>query len=71
MLVLSRKVGEKIIIGDHIILTIVELKGSRIKIGIEAPPDVRVHREEIFKALGLQAEDGVFTPPELDQAKIA
>ena len=48
MLVLSRKVGEKIHVGDNITVTILETRGSRIRIGIEAPRDVRIQREEMI-----------------------
>ena len=47
MLVLSRKVGEKIQVGDNITVTILETRGSRIRIGIDAPRDVRIQREEV------------------------
>jgi carbon storage regulator len=47
MLVLSRKLGEKIIIGDNIVITIVKIDRNQIRIGIEAPQDVPVYREEI------------------------
>ena len=47
MLVLSRKLGEKIIIGDNIVLTIVKIDRNQIRIGIEAPQDIPVYREEI------------------------
>lgn len=47
MLVLSRKVGEKLIIGDNITLTINRISGNRVKIGIEAPNHVRVVRDEL------------------------
>lgn len=47
MLVLSRKVGEKLIIGDNIVIQIVEVSGHRVRIGIEAPPHVEVLREEL------------------------
>ena len=47
MLVLSRKPGEKLLIGDQITITIVEVQGNRIRIGIEAPDDVRVLRSEL------------------------
>ena len=51
MLVLSRHPDEKIHIGDHIVLTVVEVRGDRVRIGIEAPRDVVVHRQEIFEAI--------------------
>ena len=47
MLVLSRKLGEKIVIGDNILVTVVKIDRNQIRIGIEAPPDVPVYREEI------------------------
>jgi len=47
MLVLSRKVGEEILIGDNIRLTILATKGERVRIGIAAPPEVRVDRYEL------------------------
>jgi carbon storage regulator len=47
MLVLSRKLGEKIVIGDNILVTVVKIDRNQIRIGIEAPSDVPVYREEI------------------------
>lgn len=47
MLVLSRKLGEEIIIADHIRVKIVGIQGNRVKLGIIAPEDVTIHREEI------------------------
>jgi carbon storage regulator len=47
MLVLSRKLGEKIVIGDNILVTVVKIDRNQIRIGIEAPPEVPVYREEI------------------------
>lgn len=47
MLVLSRKLGEKIVIGDNIVLTVVKIDRNQIRLGIEAPTDVPVFREEI------------------------
>jgi len=47
MLVLSRKLGEKIIIGDNIVVTVVKIDRNQIRIGIEAPSDIPVYREEI------------------------
>jgi carbon storage regulator len=51
MLVLSRKSNESIRIGDCIVITVVELSRGRVRLGIEAPNEVPVHREEIFRAL--------------------
>jgi carbon storage regulator len=47
MLVLSRKLGEKIVIGDNIVVTVVKIDRNQIRIGIEAPQDISVYREEI------------------------
>jgi carbon storage regulator len=47
MLVLSRKLGEKIVIGDNIVITVVKIDRNQIRIGIEAPQQVPVYREEI------------------------
>ncbi len=47
MLVLSRKVGESIVIDDHIKVTVVEIRGDKIRLGIEAPRDIAVWREEL------------------------
>lgn len=48
MLILTRKLGESITIGDDIKITFLDAKGKQIKIGIEAPPNIAVHREEIY-----------------------
>ena len=48
MLVLTRKIGEGIIIGDDIRITVVELKGGGVRIGIDAPREMKVHRQEVF-----------------------
>ncbi len=54
MLILTRKLGESITIGDHIKITLLEIKGKQIRIGIEAPPEVIVHREEIYRIIQAQ-----------------
>lgn len=51
MLILSRKVDEKIKIGDDITLTIIEVHGDMVKIGVEAPKSVKVFRQEVFDAI--------------------
>lgn len=51
MLILSRKIGEGIAIGEEIQIRILEIKGGQVKIGIEAPHDVTVHREEIYRKI--------------------
>ena len=51
MLVLTRNRGEKIVVADNIIITIIEVRGDKVRIGIEAPRDVSVHREEIYNEI--------------------
>ncbi len=48
MLVLTRKVGEEILIGDRIRLKVMEVSGSKVRLGIEAPQDLRIYREEVL-----------------------
>ncbi|QIK84289.1 carbon storage regulator CsrA [Sanguibacter sp. HDW7] len=51
MLVLSRKVGESVLIGDDIVVTVVELRGDAVRLGIDAPRSTRVHRAEVAVAV--------------------
>ncbi len=51
MLVLSRKKNEKIVIDENIIITIVEVRGDKVRLGIEAPRDVPIHRSEVYDAI--------------------
>lgn len=51
MLILSRKINEKIRIGNTITLTILEIRGDQVKIGVEAPKDVKVFRQEVYEAI--------------------
>lgn len=51
MLVLSRHRDESIMIGDNIVLTIVDIRGDKVRLGIEAPQDIPVHRQEVYEAI--------------------
>ena len=51
MLVLTRKPGERLVIGDNIVVTVVDVKGDNIRIGIDAPREVKVFRGEIYDAI--------------------
>ena len=55
MLVLSRKKNESIIINDNITVTVIEIRGDKVRLGIEAPKDVSVHRREVYEAIQNQA----------------
>jgi carbon storage regulator len=69
MLVLTRKVDEKIIIGNDIVLTVVKIEGSRVRLGIEAPSDVAVFREEIAPRVAMDGPVGVVHRSGKDGAK--
>lgn len=51
MLILSRRVNEALMIGDDVKLTILSIKGNQVRIGCDAPSDVKVHREEIYQRI--------------------
>lgn len=59
MLVLSRKRNEQIVIGDKIVITIVDIRGDKVRLGVEAPAEVPVHRHEVYEALRRQQRPGV------------
>ena len=51
MLVLSRKKDEKIVIGDNITVMVIEIRGDKVRLGIEAPKEITVHRQEVYDAI--------------------
>ena len=57
MLVLTRKLGESIAIDDNIKITVVQIKGKQVRLGIQAPKDTKIHREEVYLAIQEQNKE--------------
>ncbi|MCL4110116.1 UNVERIFIED_CONTAM: hypothetical protein GTU68_024961 [Idotea baltica] len=69
MLVLSRQRDESIIIGDNIVITIVDIRGDKVRLGIQAPKDITVHRQEIYDAI--RNENAENTDTDSAQSEVA
>jgi carbon storage regulator len=63
MLILTRRVGETLMIGDAVSVTVLGVKGNQVRIGINAPKDVAVHREEIYQRIKREHETPGEEPP--------
>jgi carbon storage regulator len=75
MLILTRRVGETLMIGNEVSVTVLGVKGNQVRLGVNAPKDIAVHREEIYQRIqherSMQAsmshlEQGGFAPPSFD-----
>jgi len=71
MLVLSRYRDESIFIGDDVVITVVDIRGDRVRIGVQAPPDVSVHRQEVYEAIKSENRSTHSAPRKTDRAPIA
>jgi len=78
MLILTRKVGQSIVIADDVVVTVIESSGDQVRIGIDAPRHIAVHREEIYSqisreneaARGADATDLLAAPPSATPARL-
>ena len=61
MLILTRRVGESLIIGDGVTVTVLGVKGNQVRVGVNAPKEVSVHREEIYERIQTEKESGQST----------
>lgn len=68
MLVLTRKIGESIAIDDHIKIRVVQIKGKQVRLGIEAPKDTKIHREEVYLSIQEQNKESVATSSDKAQS---
>jgi carbon storage regulator len=66
MLVLTRKLGETIAIDDHIKITVVQIKGKQVRLGIQAPKETKIHREEVYSQIQDQNKVAGSAPTNLE-----
>ena len=59
MLILTRRVGETVMIGDDIAVTVLGVKGNQVRVGVNAPKEVSVHREEIYERIKREEQSGI------------
>jgi len=69
MLILTRKEGESLRLGDDIVVTVVSVKGGSVRLGVKAPRDVSVHREEIYERVRSEADAAPSRSPESSKSE--
>lgn len=69
MLVLSRQRDESIVIGDNVVITIVDIRGDKVRLGIEAPGEIPVHRQEVYEAIQRENRKGGAVPNSPQESK--
>ena len=67
MLILTRRVGESLMIGDDISVTVLGIRGNQVRIGVNAPKDVSVHREEIYERIQQEKSGGSRVEPDKEE----
>ncbi|MBY0586065.1 carbon storage regulator CsrA [bacterium] len=67
MLVLSRQLDESIMIGDDIVITLVDIRGDKIRLGIAAPPNVPIHRQEVYESIQRENMQAAFVERQLGE----
>ncbi|MFP5345496.1 MAG: carbon storage regulator CsrA [Actinomycetes bacterium] len=70
MLVLTRRAGESVVIGDEVVVTVIEVRGEVVRLGIDAPRSIKVHREEIYRAVG-EANAAAAAASDVDVTRLA
>ena len=65
MLILTRRVGESLMIGDNVNVTVLGIRGNQVRIGVDAPKEIAVHRQEIYERIQQEkAGGGAYVPPD-------